>query len=144
AFQHDFAARMDWTIRDPAHANHPPRVVVNQDASDQPLVLDVAAGASVTLDARASRDPDGNGLGYQWFHYAEAGAEPDVSLAAVTLQGAREPVVTVRADDTCRPNWLASQKCGKSGVAHIILAVTDNGTPALTRYRRVILRISGG
>jgi len=22
AFQHDFAARMDWTVRDYAHANH--------------------------------------------------------------------------------------------------------------------------
>jgi len=27
------------------------------------------------------------------------------------------------------------------GVAHVILAVTDNGTPALTSYRRVILNI---
>ena len=29
AFQHDFAARMDWTITDVAHANHNPHVVVN-------------------------------------------------------------------------------------------------------------------
>ena len=29
AFQHDFAARMDWTIKDAAEANHAPRVVVN-------------------------------------------------------------------------------------------------------------------
>ena len=27
------------------------------------------------------------------------------------------------------------------GTAHVILAVTDNGTPALTSYRRVILTI---
>jgi hypothetical protein len=27
------------------------------------------------------------------------------------------------------------------GVAHVIVAVTDNGTPALTSYRRVILTI---
>jgi hypothetical protein len=26
-------------------------------------------------------------------------------------------------------------------VAHLILAVTDNGTPALTSYRRVILNV---
>ena len=29
AFQHDFAARMDWTIKDVAEANHNPDVVVN-------------------------------------------------------------------------------------------------------------------
>ena len=29
AFQHDFAARMDWTIKDVAQANHNPDVVVN-------------------------------------------------------------------------------------------------------------------
>jgi hypothetical protein len=29
--------------------------------------------------------------------------------------------------------------CPKTGKAHVILAVTDNGKPALTRYRRIIL-----
>ena len=28
-----------------------------------------------------------------------------------------------------------------AGIAHVILAVEDNGTPSLTSYRRVILRI---
>jgi len=30
-----------------------------------------------------------------------------------------------------------------AGVAHVILAVTDNGRPSLTSYRRVILTIQG-
>ncbi len=34
AFQHDFAARMDWTIKDPAQANHNPDVVVNGQAGE--------------------------------------------------------------------------------------------------------------
>ena len=29
AFQHDFAARMDWTVKEPKEANHNPEVVVN-------------------------------------------------------------------------------------------------------------------
>jgi hypothetical protein len=29
----------------------------------------------------------------------------------------------------------------KSGTMHIILAVTDDGAPALTRYRRVIVTV---
>src|SRR5262245_28480618 len=36
AFQHDFAARMDWTIADAAHANHNPEVVVNGVAGRGP------------------------------------------------------------------------------------------------------------
>ena len=36
AFQHDFAARMDWTIKDVAHANHNPDVVVNGQAGKAP------------------------------------------------------------------------------------------------------------
>jgi hypothetical protein len=28
------------------------------------------------------------------------------------------------------------------GIAHVILEVTDNGTPSLTSYRRVILTIA--
>jgi hypothetical protein len=28
-----------------------------------------------------------------------------------------------------------------AGIAHVILAVQDTGTPALTSYRRVILRV---
>ena len=31
--------------------------------------------------------------------------------------------------------------CG-SGIAHIILAVTDNGTPRLTAYRRIIVAVA--
>jgi hypothetical protein len=34
--------------------------------------------------------------------------------------------------------------CKGDGVAHIILAVTDEGSPKLTSYRRVILHVRGG
>ena len=38
AFQNDFAARMDWTIREPRAANHNPIVVLNGTAGGEPLV----------------------------------------------------------------------------------------------------------
>ena len=30
----------------------------------------------------------------------------------------------------------------KPGTLHVVLAVTDNGTPALTRYARVIVNVT--
>ena len=73
AFQHDFAARMDWTIKDPSQANHNPDVVVNGQAGKAPVRIDATVGAAVTLDAGGTRDPDGHTLKYTWFFYTEAG-----------------------------------------------------------------------
>ena len=55
AFQHDFAARMDWTIKDPAQANHNPEVVVNGQAGKAPIRMEATVGAPVTLEAGAAR-----------------------------------------------------------------------------------------
>ena len=70
AFQHDFAARMDWTIKDPAQANHNPDVVVNGQAGKAPVRIEATVGASLTLDAGGTRDPDGHTLKYTWFFYS--------------------------------------------------------------------------
>jgi hypothetical protein len=142
AYQNDFAARMDWTIKDYAHANHPPVVRVNGDASGAPLRINVPLGQAVTLDASATQDPDGGRLRYHWFHYQEAGAGDGINLADVALSDANRPRVTVTAKARCRKMWIEGfVPCNGDGTAHIILAVTDSGTPTLTRYRRIILNI---
>jgi hypothetical protein len=142
AFQNDFAARMAWTVADYKHANHNPIAVVNGQGGKAPLEMDVRAGETVTLDASKSSDPDGQRIHFHWFHYAEAGLE-DGNLAGVTLTGADTARVTVRVDAACRPFWLPVVPCKGDGVAHVILAVTDEGTPQLTSYRRVILHVRG-
>jgi hypothetical protein len=140
AFQHDFAARMDWTVKPFAAANHNPVISVNGSEGKAPIMISARVGQSVTLDARASHDPDGNRLHFQWFHYQEAGWIPDGGLAALQLRGADGPVLKLTPTAACRPDWLPLLPC-KGGVAHVILAVTDNGTPALTSYRRVIVNV---
>jgi len=141
AFQNDFAARMDWSVGDFAHANHAPRVVVNGDAGVHALVVDVDAGQDVVLDATGTTDPDGDALDVEWFPYVEAGFGQGEPLAEVSLGHATGLRVQVHALSSCRANWLGASACGPEGVAHVILAVTDHGAPALTRYRRVIVRV---
>lgn len=149
AFQNDFAARMTWTVADFAHANHNPVAVVNGQGGNAPLEMDVQVGQAVTLDADGSSDPDssskkgGQKLHFHWFHYGEAGFA-DGNLAALTLTGTDTTRVTVRADAACRPFWLPLIPCKGDGVAHVILAVTDDGSPKLTSYRRIILHVKAG
>jgi hypothetical protein len=141
AFQNDFAARMDWTVRDFAHANHNPLVVVNGAAGTAPVELDATAGQTITLDAAGTRDPDGQPLTYKWMLYPEAGLT-GTRGADVDLTADEQPMAKIAVKSPCRPVWLPGLiPCRGAGVMHIILAVTDNGSPRLTSYRRIILHV---
>jgi hypothetical protein len=143
AFQDDFAARMDWTVEDFAHANHAPELVVNGQGGTAPIEIMASVGQTITLDAKGSHDPDkGQTLRYQWWVYPEAGLDgthgADVSLTRAS--GTRTQVVVHSA---CRQGWITGLvPCRGAGVAHIILQVTDDGTPPLTSYRRVIVHVT--
>jgi Protein of unknown function (DUF1593) len=142
AFQNDFAARMTWTVADFAHSNHNPIAVVNGKDGTALLDMDVKVGETITLDAGQSGDPDGQRLHFHWFHYAEAGIA-DGNLGALTLSGADTSRVTIWVDAACRSLWLPLIPCKGDGIAHVILAVTDEGSPQLTSYRRIILHVHG-
>ena len=136
ACQNDFAARMDWTVKDFAHANHAPVVTLKGDAR-----ITVKAGSSVMLDASGSTDPDGDKLSYNWFAYQEAGVGDANAFAEVVVTG-RGSKATITAASPCRKAWIDGMiPCRGNGIAHVILAVTDNGTPALTRYQRIIISV---
>ncbi|WP_281075489.1 nucleoside hydrolase-like domain-containing protein [Klebsiella quasivariicola] len=145
AFQHDFAARMDWTIKDYASANHNPQVVVNGDSGQAALLLTTTVGETLKLSAEGSKDPDGNMLRYQWFLYPEAGSASSQPVAVSDVQGRRgednlqAPAVLALSEQT---QSRTEVKALRQGTEHLILAVTDNGTPSLTSYRRVIVTVN--
>ena len=158
AFQHDFAARMDWTVSDPRRANHNPAIVLNGRPGKAPVLIDATVGEPLALDAAATRDPDGDTLKYTWFFYPEAGTgipgQPVAARgqpAAGGLPGAggvpsgppggpRQPAPRVMLDAASTSRAIVTPRV--AGTAHIILAVEDGGTPTLTSYRRVILSIT--
>lgn len=132
AVQNDFAARMDWTTQPYARANHPP---VPQLGHAE--VLTARPGETVRLSAAGSSDPDGQALSYEWFAYGEAGS--------LTVSSARSgQALEMRDFDQREASFVVpSQRVMPpgSGSLHIILAVTDHGSPRLTRYRRVIVNV---
>jgi hypothetical protein len=130
AYQNDFAARMDWTTKPYAEANHPPSATLGHAET-----LSAKPGERVNLSARGSFDPDADTLSYEWFFYPEAGSfavATGRSGAPVAIEHAHEP----DASFVVPTNYFTT------GTMHFILAVTDGGTPPLTRYRRVIVSVN--
>lgn len=123
AVQNDFAARMDWTTKPYAEANHPPVPVL-----EQPDHLTVKSGAGFTLSAAGSSDPDGDSLSYLWFNYPEAG----------TLEA---PIPIVSAENHYSV-YIQAPVVARVETAQFILKVTDKGTPPLSRYKRVFVTIT--
>jgi len=120
--QNDFKARLDWCVSDFAHANHPPVARVKGG-----LRRTAKPGETVTLDASESSDPDGRPLRFEWVYYPGAG----------TYRG--EPVIIADAA-SARAGFTAPRVDGEQTV-HVVLMVTDEGAPPLTRYQRVIVTV---
>ncbi len=120
ALQNDFAARMDWCVKEFKDANHHP--VVKATGS---LRRDVHPGETVKLDATAT-DPDGDKLTCRWWHYTDA----DSADATLTIAG---------SDSLDQASFVVPNEPGKQ--VHIILEVTDNGTPTLVGYQRIVCSI---
>ncbi len=126
AFQNEFAARLDWCVKSPTTANHPPRPLLSGQPGRDTLVLSAKPDSIVELSSAGSTDPDGDSLQSRWWFYPEASSyRSSVKIAGADTQQAR---VTIPAD-------AANQ------MLHIILELQDSGSPPLTRYRRAVIRV---
>lgn len=123
----DFAARMSWTATDDyATVNHHPVAAIGRDKSLRCLYRNVKAGQSVRLDASRSDDPDGDDLRFNWIYYAE----PSGYKGNVVIDNANAERCSVRVPADAQGTDI-----------HIILELTDDASPALTVYRRVVLSV---
>ncbi len=111
----DFAARMDWADKGMGNTN--PVVVVSAPKQ--------MAEGQYELNASKTSDAEGNGLNYKWWIVPEAGTY-------------KAPVAITNSDKAVARLTLSEPLNGKT--LHVICEVTDDGTPNLTSYRRVIIK----
>ena len=122
AAENDLAARMLWSVTPRfSDANHPPVVTIKG-----PRAVMAAPGTTVQLEGEIS-DPDHNEVSVRWWQYNDAGTYPgDILLSnPTTLKAA------FRTPDDAKPGQTID----------VVLEATDNGTPALTRYQRVVITV---
>lgn len=120
--QNDFAARADWCVKDFKNANHAPTVTLQHGAR-----LSAKHGTEVELQGSA-KDPDGNQLDYRWWQYGEA----DSYAGKIIIDKANNK----------NASFMIPSDAHRGDEIHIILEVTDKGSPRLTRYQRVIVKVA--
>jgi len=129
SFQNDFEARMDWRIQEFKDANDLP--VVNLMT---PEFFVAKVGDRIDLSAEGSSDPDGEQLTYQWFYYGEPGE--------YTISNERTATPLKIENSDSENAYFLIPNAERLGTMHIILEVTVQGSPALTRYKRAIVTVS--
>ncbi|KAF4947365.1 hypothetical protein FSARC_13986 [Fusarium sarcochroum] len=148
AYQNDFAARIQWTLSSSlSSVNHHPIVSINGSSGPAPVYIEAEAGTTISLDASGTYDPDGDIITFKWWHYREPSAtqwlafveveeikiekkEPEGKVVDVTLPGPEKSCVEL----------LSRAPIDKGQPLHIILEVTDSGTPSLTSFKRVVIQ----
>lgn len=122
AIQNDFAARADWCVMAFENANHQPVVKLNHK-----LNLSAKQGGKVKLNAKQSYDPDGNDLTFKWWYYKEVSSY--------------KGVIEISNSNASSTSFTVPKDVVKGTTIHLICEVSDNGTPKLTRYKRVVVTV---
>jgi hypothetical protein len=119
-----FMNRLLWSVKEPGEVNREPVAVLNNDRTHRVMRLSAPPGQTLTLDASASNDPDGDRISFKWFRYHEA----DSYNGALEPEDADNPVQRITI-----PYDIGNQEI------HFVLEVRDSGSPPLVSYRRVVI-----
>ncbi|MGE4434183.1 MAG: nucleoside hydrolase-like domain-containing protein [Bacteroidales bacterium] len=127
AYNNDFQARMDWSITSNyADANHHPVARLNGDTIRNVLNLSAAPGSKILLNAKASFDPDGDPLYYNWTYYQD----PGTYTGTLTIPNSTSDSVVIAIPNNANGKEI-----------HILLEIRDAGEPSLYAYRRAIIHV---
>jgi hypothetical protein len=122
AAENDLAARIQWSVSPKfSDANHPPVVRIKG-----PLARSSSPGSTVQLEGEVS-DPDHNSVKVKWWQYNDAGTYP----GDITFSDPAALTTSFRVPGDARPGETIN----------LILEATDDGTPPLTRYQRVVVTV---
>ena len=120
AMQNEFAARADWCVRPVTAANHAPAPVV-----DGALDRRAAVGDRVSLRAHAEAERPGESLSFRWWQDTQSGCS--------------RPVAIMNADSATDAYFVVPDFAGET--IHVVLQVSDDGVPPLSRWQRVVVHI---
>ncbi len=119
AAQRDFAARLKWSVTPKySDANHAPVAEI-----EGPLNVLASPGETIRLNAAVS-DPDNDKVFIKWWQFQVGTYPGKVGISNANMARAK---VTIPRDAV------------SGQTVHVILEVTDNGSPSLTAYQRVII-----
>ncbi len=121
AAQQDFAARLKWSVTNKyADANHAPVITM-----EGPLHIMASAGEKIRLNATVA-DPDGNNVSVKWWQFNV---------------GSYHGKVNITDADSMQIHIEIPKDAIAGQTIHLIVEATDNGSPTLTRYERVIVTV---
>ena len=113
---------MKWSVTPRfSDTKHEPTVTIKG-----PLAVSARPGGTVRLQGEVS-DPDRDPVTVSWWQYHDAGTYP----GDITIANAAATTTTFEVP--------ADAQSGQT--IHVILEGTDRGTPALTRYQRVVVTV---
>ncbi|MBO7602314.1 MAG: hypothetical protein J6S94_04710, partial [Bacteroidaceae bacterium] len=119
AAQNDFAERLRWSVT--------PRF---EDANHHPLILaplSLSGKPEETLKVKAKvTDPDNDEITLKWWQFKVGSYASNVSVAN---------------PETAATDFTIPADAKAGDTIHLILEATDHGTPALTRYHRLIVSV---